>query len=81
MSYRNIQIIYLIFNELFGLYRNFESLKLKKNFFGSCAGCLLLPRFFSSCRKRGYSPVVLLRLLIAVASLVESVGSRACRLR
>ena len=33
MSYRNIQIIYLILDELFIFYSNFESLKLKKNFF------------------------------------------------
>ena len=34
------------------------------------AGSLLLCRFFSSCGKRGYSLVVMHRLLIAEASLV-----------
>ena len=81
MSYRNIQIIYLILDELFVFYSNFESLKLK-NFFSFIAvlGVCCCPGF-SLAAGSGTTLVVLLRLLIVVASLVENAGSRACRLR
>ena len=74
MSYRNIQIIYLIFNELFGFYRNFESLKLKKIFFVAVLGVCCCPGFSLVARSGGYSVVVMCRLLIVVASLLVGHG-------
>ena len=49
----------------------FISLKKKNVFIFGCAGSLLLHGHFSSCSEGGgYSPVVVFRLLIAVASFV-----------
>ena len=49
-------------------------ISLKKNmclFIFGCAGSLLLHGYFSSCSEGGgYSPVVVFRLLMAVASFV-----------
>ena len=47
--------------------------KLSLCFFG-CAGSSLLCELFSSCSERGYSLVVVGRLLITVASLVAEHG-------
>ena len=45
-----------------------------KNVFG-CAESSLLCRLFSSCSEWGYSLAAVRRLLIAVASLLQSMGS------
>ena len=81
MSYRNIQIIYLILDELFVFYSICESLILNKFFlFIAVLGVCCRPGF-SLAAESGTTLVVLLRLLIVVASLVESAGSRARRLQ
>ena len=49
-------------------------IRLYLYFIFGCAGSLLLHGLFSSCKKWGYSPVTVLRLLIAVASLVVEHG-------
>ena len=47
---------------------------LKKIIYLGCTGSLWLLRLFSSCGKRGYPPVVVHGLLIAMATFVAENG-------
>ena len=83
MSYRNIQIIYLILDELFIFYSNFESLKLKKNFFNlQLCWVFVAAQVFLQLQEAGAtlqlcgSGFPLWWLL-----LLQSAGSRACKLQ